>query len=177
MLSRHDAGLAPDALAASSGWRSSRSSCSRSSSCVVPVLNLTCPASSRAARAGLRGAAARQVHVLRDRGAWRWTWSGATPASCPSATALFFALGGYAMGMYLMRSIGREGVYRSDLPDFMVFLDWKELPWYWHGVRQLRRSRCVDGAARAGRRSRSCSASSPSARASRACTSRSSRRR
>src|SRR5690606_4209371 len=44
---------------------------------------------------------------------------------------LFFALGGYAMGMYLMRSIGREGVYQSDLPDFMVFLDWKELPWHW----------------------------------------------
>jgi urea transport system permease protein len=35
--------------------------------------------------------------------------------------------------MYLMRVIGKEGVYRSDLPDFMVFLDWKELPWYWHG--------------------------------------------
>ncbi|MDE4917327.1 urea transport system permease protein [Cupriavidus metallidurans] len=47
---------------------------------------------------------------------------------------LFFALGGYAMGMYLMRSIGREGVYKSDLPDFMVFLDWKELPWFWHGT-------------------------------------------
>ena len=46
---------------------------------------------------------------------------------------LFFALGGYAMGMYLMRSIRGEGVYRSDLPDFMVFLDWKALPWYWHG--------------------------------------------
>jgi urea transport system permease protein len=46
---------------------------------------------------------------------------------------LFFALGGYAMGMYLMRSIGTEGMYRSELPDFMVFLDWKELPWYWHG--------------------------------------------
>jgi urea transport system permease protein len=44
---------------------------------------------------------------------------------------LFFALGGYAMGMYLMRSIGREGVYKSDLPDFMVFLDWKSYPWYW----------------------------------------------
>jgi ABC-type branched-subunit amino acid transport system permease subunit len=44
---------------------------------------------------------------------------------------LFFALGGYAMGMYLMRSIGHEGVYRSDLPDFMVFLDWKAYPWYW----------------------------------------------
>ena len=46
---------------------------------------------------------------------------------------LFFALGGYAMGMYLMRSIGKEGMYASDLPDFMVFLDWKELPWYWRG--------------------------------------------
>jgi len=44
---------------------------------------------------------------------------------------LFFALGGYAMGMYLMRQIGREGVYKSDLPDFMVFLDWKALPWHW----------------------------------------------
>src|SRR5712675_2512786 len=44
---------------------------------------------------------------------------------------LFFALGGYAMGMYLMRSIGQEGVYHSDLPDFMVFLDWKTYPWYW----------------------------------------------
>jgi len=46
---------------------------------------------------------------------------------------LFFALGGYAMGMYLMRAIGTDGVYGSTLPDFMVFLDWKELPWYWHG--------------------------------------------
>ena len=44
---------------------------------------------------------------------------------------LFFALGGYAMGMYLMRSIGRDGVYQSTLPDFMVFLDWKAYPWYW----------------------------------------------
>jgi urea transport system permease protein len=47
---------------------------------------------------------------------------------------LFFALGGYAMGMYLMREIGSEGQYRSHLPDFMVFLDWKELPWYWLGT-------------------------------------------
>jgi urea transport system permease protein len=46
----------------------------------------------------------------------------------------FFALGGYAMGMYLMRQIGARGVYgNSALPDFMVFLNWKELPWYWHG--------------------------------------------
>jgi urea transport system permease protein len=46
---------------------------------------------------------------------------------------LYFALGGYAMGMYLMRQIGRDGNYRSELPDFMVFLDWKELPWTWAG--------------------------------------------
>jgi len=46
----------------------------------------------------------------------------------------FFALGGYAMGMYLMRQIGSRGVYGNpDLPDFMVFLNWTELPWYWHG--------------------------------------------
>ena len=47
---------------------------------------------------------------------------------------MFFALGGYAFGMYLMRAIGRDGVYQSDLPDFMVFLDWKALPWYWQGT-------------------------------------------
>ena len=48
--------------------------------------------------------------------------------------AAFFALGGYAMGMYLMRQIGTRGVYgNAVLPDFMVFLNYKELPWYWHG--------------------------------------------
>jgi urea transport system permease protein len=46
---------------------------------------------------------------------------------------VFFALGGYAIGMYMMRVMAGEGVYRSDLPDFMVFLDWKELPWFWLG--------------------------------------------
>src|SRR5690554_7362073 len=46
----------------------------------------------------------------------------------------FFALGGYAMGMYLMRQIGERGVYGDPvLPDFMVFLNWQELPWYWLG--------------------------------------------
>ncbi len=50
----------------------------------------------------------------------------------------FFALGGYAMGMYLMRKIGARGVYgHSVLPDFMVFLDWKGLPWYWYGFDQF----------------------------------------
>ena len=46
---------------------------------------------------------------------------------------LFFALGGYAMGMYLMRQIGLDGNYKSGLPDFIVFLDWKTLPWHWLG--------------------------------------------
>ncbi|MFM7802533.1 MAG: urea ABC transporter permease subunit UrtC, partial [Limnohabitans sp.] len=45
---------------------------------------------------------------------------------------LFFALGAYAMGMYLMRQIGTDGNYKSELPDFMVFLDWKALPWHWY---------------------------------------------
>jgi len=48
--------------------------------------------------------------------------------------AAFFSLGGYAMGMYLMRQIGRRGVYGNPvLPDFMVFLNWQKLPWFWHG--------------------------------------------
>jgi urea transport system permease protein len=50
----------------------------------------------------------------------------------------FFALGGYAMGMYLMRQIGTRGVYANPiLPDFMVFLNWKELPIYWHGFQHF----------------------------------------
>ena len=52
--------------------------------------------------------------------------------------AAFFALGGYAMGMYLMRQIGDRGVYGNpELPDFMVFLNWTELPWYWQGFDQF----------------------------------------
>ena len=46
---------------------------------------------------------------------------------------LFFALGGYAFGMYLMRQIGTDGSYGAALPDFMIFLDWKALPWFWLG--------------------------------------------
>ncbi|TGD74816.1 urea ABC transporter permease subunit UrtC [Mangrovimicrobium sediminis] len=50
----------------------------------------------------------------------------------------FFALGGYAMGMYLMRQIGDRGVYGNPLlPDFMVFLNWEALPWYWQGFDQF----------------------------------------
>ena len=44
---------------------------------------------------------------------------------------VFFALGGYSMGMYLMRQIGRDGQYKMDMPDFMVFLNWKEFPAAW----------------------------------------------
>jgi urea transport system permease protein len=52
--------------------------------------------------------------------------------------AAFFALGGYAMGMYLMRQIGDRGVYGNpDLPDFMVFLNLQELPWFWQGFDQF----------------------------------------
>ncbi len=50
----------------------------------------------------------------------------------------FFALGGYAMGMYLMRQIGARGVYANPvLPDFMVFLNWKALPVYWYGFQHF----------------------------------------
>ena len=52
--------------------------------------------------------------------------------------AAFFTLGGYAMGMYLMRQIGTRGVYGHPvLPDFMVFLNWTELPWFWYGFNHL----------------------------------------
>jgi urea transport system permease protein len=56
---------------------------------------------------------------------------------------LFFALGGYAFGMYLMREIGMDGSYHSNLPDFMVFLDWKQLPWYWAGSDSLFWALCL----------------------------------
>jgi len=88
---------------------------------------------------------------------------------------LFFALGGYAMGMYLMRQIGLDGNYKSNLPDFMVFLDWKTLPWHWalSGSFGATLLLVVAGAGAGGA---ACSATLPSARASRACTSPSSPR-
>ena len=50
----------------------------------------------------------------------------------------FFGLGGYAMGMYMMRQIGDRGVYGNpELPDFMVFLNWDKLPWFWFGFNQF----------------------------------------
>ncbi len=87
----------------------------------------------------------------------------------------FFALGGYAMGMYLMRQIGPRGVYADPiLPDFMVFLNWKELPVAWWGFDSFPYAMLmvmlVPGF------SPSPSAGSPSARASPASICRSSRR-
>ena len=89
---------------------------------------------------------------------------------------VFFALGGYAMGMYLMRQIGRDGQYHMAMPDFMVFLDWKTLPWHW-AVSAIRSSPRWRWSCSCRACWLSCSATSRSARASRACTSRSSRRR
>ena len=87
---------------------------------------------------------------------------------------LFFAMGAYAHGMYLMRAIGRDGVYASSLPDFMVFLDWKTYPWYWAFTDSfwycLLLVVAVPGVLAF------VFGSSPSARASRGSTSRSSRR-
>ena len=89
----------------------------------------------------------------------------------------FFALGGYAMGMYLMRQIGTRGVYAHPiLPDFMVFLNWKELPWFWYGFDWFPFAMLMVFAG-AGRCWPSCSAGSPSAAASPASICRSSRRR
>ena len=89
----------------------------------------------------------------------------------------FFALGGYAMGMYLMRQIGTRGVYANPiLPDFMVFLNWKELPVYWYGFEHFAYA-AADGRCWCRACSPSCSAGSRSAAASPASISRSSRRR
>ena len=71
--------------------------------------------------------------------------------------AAFFALGGYAMGMYLMREIGARGVYANPtLPDFMVFIGWNKLPWYWYGFDHFwfAADHGAAGAGRAGRRVR-----------------------
>ena len=89
---------------------------------------------------------------------------------------VFFALGGYAMGMYLMRQIGSDGQYRMPMPDFMVFLELEGSSPGTGRSRTRSSRRCCSSSSRPAC-SPSCSASSPSARASRASTSRSSRRR
>src|SRR5205823_2785236 len=100
---------------------------------VVPVLHLAVPASSAwhvgdyAVTLGGKILCYATVALAMD---LVWGYAGILSLG----HGLFFALGGYAMGMYLMRAIGSEGVYGDPiLPDFMVFLDWKQLPWYWQG--------------------------------------------
>ena len=90
--------------------------------------------------------------------------------------AAFFALGGYAMGMYLMRQIGTCGVYGNPiLPDFMVFLNWSELPWFWYGFDRFWFA--IVMVALVPGRWPSCSAGWRFVRGSPACICRSSRRR
>ena len=97
---------------------------------VVPVLNLVVPASSAfhisafGVTLGGKILCYMIVAIAMD---LVWGYAGILSLG----HGLFFALGGYAMGMYLMRQIARDGVYHSDLPDFMVFLDWKAFPWHW----------------------------------------------
>ena len=91
--------------------------------------------------------------------------------------AAFFSLGGYAMGMYLMRQIGARGVYGNPiLPDFMVFLNWKSLPWFWYGFNHFLFAH-ADGSGWFRPCWRWCSDGSPSGRASPAYIFRSSLRR
>jgi urea transport system permease protein len=97
---------------------------------VVPVLNLAVPADSAfhasefavqlVAKIMCYAIAALAMDLI-------WGYTGILSLG----HGVFFALGGYAMGMYLMRQIGRDGQYQMDMPDFMVFLNWKEFPWTW----------------------------------------------
>ena len=83
--------------------------------------------------------------------------------------ALFFALGGYMHGMYLMRMIGDQGQYHKPIPDFLVFLGWTDLPAFWKPL-STSRSRCSWSSC-CPAWSRGSSAGWPSGRASRECTS------
>ncbi len=100
---------------------------------VVPVLHLWVPASSPLHASDYVVAVAGKIACYATVAvALDLVWGYAGILSL--GHGLFFALGGYAFGMYLMRAIGRDGVYHSDLPDFMVFLDWKAYPWIWRGT-------------------------------------------
>jgi urea transport system permease protein len=97
---------------------------------LVPVLNLAMPASNPLHISDYTVALAGKILCYAIVGLAMdlvWGYTGILSLG----HGLFFALGGYAFGMYLMRQIGRDGNYQSDLPDFMVFLDWKEYPWFW----------------------------------------------
>ena len=83
---------------------------------VRAAAQLVVPDGSRRCICRLHGAAARQISLLRACWRWRSIWSGAIPASFSLGHGAFFALGGYAMGMYLMRQIGTRGVYRQSGP-------------------------------------------------------------
>ncbi|MGZ6125374.1 MAG: urea ABC transporter permease subunit UrtC, partial [Myxococcales bacterium] len=100
---------------------------------LVPILNLAVPASSALHVSDYWVALAGKILCYATVAlATDLVWGYAGILSL--GHGLFFALGGYAMGMYLMRAIGSDGVYGDPvLPDFMVFLDWKQLPWYWRG--------------------------------------------
>ena len=96
---------------------------------LIPLSNLLLPAGSPLPGADLSGGAAGQISLLRHPGARRidlvWGYCGILSLG----HGAFFALGGYAMGMYLMRQIGSRGVYGNPiLPDFMVFLNWRNCP-------------------------------------------------
>lgn len=96
---------------------------------LAPVLNLAVPPDECLLHERLRGGSGRQDHVLRHLRAGHGPYLGLHrhPVAGPQLRA-----GRPMMGMYLMRQIGRdENGYKSDLPDFMVFLDWKTLPWHW----------------------------------------------
>ena len=104
---------------------------------VVPVLNLALPATLAVPPVDLFRRAVRQVlcyALLALALDLIWGYCGILSLG----HGAFFALGGYAMGMYLMRQIGTRGVYANPvLPDFMVFLNWQELPVYWYGFKHF----------------------------------------
>ena len=100
---------------------------------IVPVLNLAVPASSpfHVSAFGLTLVGKYLCYALLALSVdLIWGYCGILSLG----HAAFFSLGGYAIGMYLMRQIGSRGVYGNpELPDFMVFLNYKSLPWFWHG--------------------------------------------
>ena len=100
---------------------------------VIPTAQSAGAGKLRPPRVDLSRRAVRQIHLLRDAGALDRPDLGLCGILSLGHGA-FFALGGYAMGMYLMRQIGTRGVYANPvLPDFMVFLNWQELPVFWYG--------------------------------------------
>ena len=104
--------------------------CVRHDHCACRGLNAT-PPGQFPARQQFHDQSLRQISLLR--GCWRSAWicSGVTPGLLSLGQALFFTLGGYMMGMYLMRMIGDLGQYHKPIPDFLIFLGWSTLPTFW----------------------------------------------